>query len=499
MVEANNAIDAIHACRENDAYMDDDVYMRSPLKWCSVSLRDILSCGNRLDASVYDIEAKQARQLIQSGRFPITTIGGDNGLATSYTGARFKRIWVEKSDFPICQPSAIVDINPMPDGYLSHLTKTDIDALRVKKGQILMTCSGTVGKVSYVSETLDHKIFSHDLLRIDCKETVDQGYLYAYLKSKTGSRILLSNRYGSVITHIEPEHLTTVPIPNAPQDIKRRIHDLIVRSYGLRDESNQLVGQATNLLITELSLPDIHVFDALSYTETESVMTFRVKLSALNDRIDVSYHLPAVDAIIRHMSAFAEEVTTVGDNRISKEVILPPRFARIYVEEEYGRVLIGGNQIHELDPSGKKYLSKTKHKTLLSKLEVHQNTSLITRSGSIGKVALVPKHWEHWIPSDHIIRVVPANDDIAGYLNLFLASDYGYRLITRCTYGSVIDEIDDSHVRQIPIPLLKNKNAQDKINSLVLLANQKRYEAYRLEQQALNILEEDVICAKSPL
>ena len=54
---------------------------------------------------MYDVEAKQARQLIRSGKFPITTIGGDCGLATSYTGARFKRIWVEKSNLPIYQLS----------------------------------------------------------------------------------------------------------------------------------------------------------------------------------------------------------------------------------------------------------------------------------------------------------------------------------------------------------------------------------------------------------
>ncbi len=124
-------------------------------------------------------------------------------LATSYTRARFKRIWVQKSNLPIYQPSTIVDIKPTPDGYISHLTKTNIEALRVKKGQVLMTCSGTIGKVSYVSETLDNKIFSHDLLRIDCKNTVDQGYIYAYLKSKIGNKILLTNSYGAVITHIE--------------------------------------------------------------------------------------------------------------------------------------------------------------------------------------------------------------------------------------------------------------------------------------------------------
>lgn len=202
------------------------------------------------------------------------------------------------------------------------------------------------------------------------------------------------------------------------------------------------------------------------------------------------------DAIISHMKTYAAEVTSVEDERISKEVIMPIRFKRIYVDEGHGRVLLGGKQLYELDPSGKKYLSTSKHSNIMSKLEVEQNTTLITRSGTIGKVALVPKHWEHWVPSDHIIRIVPANYKIAGYINVFLSSDYGYELITRYTYGSIVDEIDDNHVRQIPVPLLKNKDIQDRINELALQANNKRYEAYVLEQEALKVMDDEVIYAK---
>lgn len=83
-----------------------------------------------------------------------------------------------------------------------------------------------------------------------------------------------------------------------------------------------------------------------------------------------------------------------------------------------------------------------------------------------------------------------------GYLNIFLASDYGFPLITRHTYGSVVDEIDDHHVRAIPVPLLKNHEVQKQINDLALEANQKRYEAYLLEQEALQIMDTEVIYAK---
>lgn len=220
-------------------------------------------------------------------------------------------------------------------------------------------------------------------------------------------------------------------------------------------------------------------------------------MSDMAGRVDASYHVPIVDAIVKHLQQYAAEVTTVGDSRISKDIILPGRFKRIYVEEGYGRVFIGGKQLYELDPTNKKYLSLVHHGDRISKqLELHEGMTLITCSGTIGKVTLVGKHWENWTANQHIIRVVPASKNIAGYLSVFLASDYGHQLITRYTYGSVVDEIDDTHVSSIPFPILKNADVQRRINELALKANQKRYEAYKMEQQALKIIDNEVIFAK---
>ena len=490
MVTSNLA----HRIEEHDE--EQIIAHESPVKYCSVALSDVIARGNRLEASVFDVEAMQARALIAGGKYPQTFLGGAEGIATSYVCGRFKRIWVKTSDIPIYQPSSIVDIKPSPDGYISSKTKTNINALRVQKNQILMTCSGTVGKVSYVSETLKDKVFSHDLLRIDCKNPNDAGYVYAYLKSSVGNQILCTNRYGAVITHIEPEHLATIPIPDAPAMLKNTIHHRIEKSYALRDASNDLIDEATALLAKELNLPLVDDIAPSFYEKDAEVDTFSVPLSRLSGRLEASYHVPIVDAVMERLRQNAAEVTTIGDPRISREVILPGRFKRVYVEEGHGRVLIVGKQLYELDPAVKKYISGKKHEKILKKLEVYENTILLTRSGTIGKVALVPKHWEHYIPSDHIIRIVPTSDDMAGYLYIFLASDYAQPLIRRFTYGSVVDEIDDHHVRRIAVPLLKDRAAQRKINDLALEANEKRYEAYRLEQDALKMLNEQIIFAK---
>jgi type I restriction enzyme S subunit len=332
---------------------------------------------------------------------------------------------------------------------------------------------------------------------MDVKNSGDVGFVYAFLRSEIGNIILQTNNYGSVIQHIEPEHLADIPVPNPPDGIKSEINDLVLRSFALRDESNELIDKATAMLVKALQLPPIHKFRTEQFDSDADVNNYNVKLCDLAGRLDSSYHVPIVKAITEHLRTHAAELLTVGDSRVSNDIILPGRFKRVYVEEGQGRVFFGGKQIHELDPSNKKFLSLSKHfARIKSELEITQNTVLITRSGTVGKVNITPKHWEHWIASDHIIRVVPVDGDIAGYLYIFLASEYGHKLITHFIFGSVVDEIDDNHVSQIPFPFLKNAETQSEINRLAIEANELRYQAYQLEQKAMRIMEDKVIYAK---
>ena len=490
----------IGVVNSNLAYQDIEIEIPQikdePVKWCSVSLSDVIARGNRLEASVFDVEAIKAYELLTTGKYPAVHLISEQGPAeTAYYGGRLKRHYINKSQnnsIGFLGSSEMLDCQPHPVKYM--VNDDNAKDVRVEKGSILISRSGTIGNVTYVGETLSNFLVSEHAIRIKCKAF--PGYVYAFLKSSIGKRIVCSTQFGAVIQEIEPDHLASIPIPNAPNDIKQRINNLIIDSYRLRDESNELIDNATQLLVDELHLPDISEFEVNDYKKNAPVETFSVKLSDLNGRVDASYHLPIVDAIVNHLHKYAEEVTTVGDERISSDIILPGRFKRVYVDEGFGRVFIGGKQLWELDPTNKKYLSLTHHGDRISKqLELHENMTLITCSGTIGKVALVGKHWENWTANQHIIRVVPADLNIAGYLNIFLSSDYGNVLIRRFTYGSVVDEIDNNHVSQIAIPLLKNKDVQKQINDFALEANQKRYKAYKLEQQALDIMDNEVIFA----
>jgi type I restriction enzyme S subunit len=464
------------------------------LRWCSVMLNEVLQHGSRLEASVFDVEGKRAREVLKQCKWPLVHVSGDNGLATSFYPNRFKRILVEKSEYPLILPSQIQEIKPEPKGYLSLLCNTDFEVLKAQKGQILLTRSGTIGNCSLVGMTLDGKTISDDIIRITCDNEGNTGYLYAFLHTKIGKALIRANEYGAVVSHIEPEHLESVLIPDPPHVLKKQIHDLVVRSYALRDESNVLLDEAEALLYTALNLPPLEKSHPVYFDDTAGLRNYAVKLSKLNGRLDASCHVPIVDAILRRLKEGAAEIITIGDPRISKRVILPGRFARVYVKEGQGSVFFGGKQLFELDPSNKKYLSLKHHgERIKRELLLKENMVMITCSGTIGKVALVPKHWKDWTANQHIIRIEPTSNDIAGYLYVFLASDYGRELIRRFTYGAVVDEIDNHQVSQIAIPLLKDAAVQGEINRLALEANKKRTEAYYLEQEAIRITNEEVI------
>lgn len=155
-----------------------------------------------------------------------------------------------------------------------------------------------------------------------------------------------------------------------------------------------------------------------------------------------------------------------------------------------GIPFLGGRDITQLNPSVDKYLSYSVHKERFHKeLEVFENYILISDRGTIGKTQIVPKHWSNWAVSQNIIKVIPASNKIAGYLYLYLQTEYAQLLIKRGTYGSVVDMIDDDNVANIPVPLLQDKATQQRINDLVLQANELRYQAYLKEQEAIKKME----------
>ena len=105
----------------------------NPVKWCTVALSDVVARGKRLEASVFDVEAKQAWALIVNRKYGWSFLGGDSGIISSaYYPGRFKRVYCEKENGEaFFLPSQMEEIYPKAEKYISALTKCNLGELRL--------------------------------------------------------------------------------------------------------------------------------------------------------------------------------------------------------------------------------------------------------------------------------------------------------------------------------------------------------------------------------
>jgi type I restriction enzyme S subunit len=213
--------------------------------------------------------------------------------------------------------------------------------------------------------------------------------------------------------------------------------------------------------------------------------------------LEGSFHDPVAIAAEQQLAKSSVEVTTVGNTRVTKEIRPITKFRKRTYVEKGGIPLLSSKQIFQVDPVDVKRLAKGAHTKDLPEIQLEENMIAVTRSGTIGRVQIFPAYMAKWTASEDATRILASEDINPGYLYAWLASDYGYCLITRQSYGSVIVHIDLDMLASVPIPL-PEKSIRDEIGNLVLKANQLRDEAWRDEQDAITKLE-NLIARKQTL
>lgn len=157
-----------------------------------------------------------------------------------------------------------------------------------------------------------------------------------------------------------------------------------------------------------------------------------------------------------------------------------PRFARSYVDDpEAGVPFLGSTDILNADLMNLHYLSK-KQVADNPRFVVHADWTLITCSGTIGRMAYARPDMEGMAGSQHFMRVLPDAEKIPpGYLYAYLSSKFGVPLVVAGTYGAIIQHIEPEHIADLPVPRL-GKKLERQAHELVQRAASLREEANRL-------------------
>ncbi len=398
----------------------------------------------------------------------------------------FTRIYCDKKfGIPYISSSEMSEIEPPVNSrFISKALTANINQYIIKRGQILVSAAGTVGSIVLATKELGGVAGTSDILRINVGAETNLGFVFTYLTSSFGANELSNLAYGAIIKRVRGFQLAKLKTPIIDNSSKLKMNELVLTALNNRDDANKLIKQARYLVLKYNNLPE------LSENQTYTLAIENNLTEIIDDfRLDSHFYNPIAKIVLNNIQEKSNYYLPLSE--ATRDIIIGKRFKRNYVESDHGTPFIGSKNILQIRPTELKYLSNSEI-GFMSDLMLKKNMILIACSGSLGgtfgKAGFVYNNFEDFAASQHILRII-ANEDIidSGYLYAYLSSDYGYVCITRYRWGALIDEIDDTDMSKLLVPI-PNEIQQKQIGDLIRQAFNLRAEAIRLEDEAQTLL-----------
>lgn len=204
------------------------------------------SFDNRLDGSYHNLQARLAVDNIRNHTSDYKPLGQ---LASTYLPTRFARVYVDNSRYgvPFLSSKQILQVEPVGVPYISRKLTKKLESYLVEEGWILITRSGTVGRVGYVSQDMAESAVSEHVIRIIPGPEVHPGYLYAAVASDYGYYQATRHIHGSVVDELTTDQTDTIliPLPNSADETQ--IGELVMKAMNMRVLANALLRRARAL------------------------------------------------------------------------------------------------------------------------------------------------------------------------------------------------------------------------------------------------------------
>lgn len=445
--------------------------------------------GRRLDCGPYMSGAAEIREILKKHRtdlLPDLTAGHDGGI---YNGPQFGRNYVDDAQYgvPFLTTTFMMqaDLSRLPLLSAKDAHSRKLSYLRVHQGMTLITCSGTVGRTTYARSDMNDVWSNQDILKIVADPTrIRSGYLNAYLCTKFGVPFVVSGKYGSVITHLEPSHFADLAVPRFEDDVEQRAHDLVEQAAQLLTQYQSNLNQATDLYFDSVGLADItpsewHSWGSdLGFATEPTVQSFRAlnfnpRFNRLCERIKQGPWKPL------------GELCAPGS---LKRRGRPPR---IDADPEYAYRLVGQKELFWLRPQGR-WIAK---KSVPDEVLVEDGCILVAAQGTLGeselycRVEYATGSALDNVYSEHILRVLAIPGAIErGALFAFMRSESAFRMLRSVSVGSKLQDHHYAFLPSIPVPF-PSSETRKRCHELVLEAYAARDQAVRLEDQARAMVE----------
>ena len=189
---------------------------------------------------------------MKSGVYPLVRLS--DASENIILPGRFKRTYVdEKYGLPFLQGSHIPLIKPYDLKYIARKDTRNIDQCKIGNQWILVTRSGTIGKVGLVASASKGWTASEHLIRIIAKRPdYNPGYITLFLMTPYGQHQMRSKIYGAVVDELTTEDLGRVLIPDAPRDSQDAIGDKVIEAFEKKELANIIENETISRLEKKL-------------------------------------------------------------------------------------------------------------------------------------------------------------------------------------------------------------------------------------------------------
>jgi restriction endonuclease S subunit len=452
------------------------------MKNFSIIKKSQLEGAMRIDAEYYQPEFLQVKKLVE--RFNHVNFGDIMDVLTDYhangsyeTLNENVRI-LDEQNFALMIRTTDLE-NDNFDGNVRYVSEKAYEFLKKTKvfgGEIIINKIGSAGSV-YLMPKLNREVsLGMNQFMIRLKNGINTNYVYAFLISKYGKKLIAQLVTGAVPQSIDKDSVRSIKIPIFSNNFQEGVDKLILESNIFKNNSFDYYKQAELLLLKELELEGFDNIEKLSSIVNLSDVEFV-------HRIDAEYFQPKY--------AIIEEKIKKYNHKNLEDVIqnVPAKFdprkdsnANFkYVElsniNSSAGTIEGFSNILGADAPGRAKRILKKEDVIVSSVE-----------GSIEKVALVDGRQDGYLASTGFFQF--RSKEILPEVLLAIAKSIIFKMqLEKQCAGTILTAVPKEAIKNIIVPILP-KEAQQKIAELVRQSHEARKKSKELLEEAKRKIEE---------